>query len=231
MSMRSEDFAETGVPVLNVGCVRWGAFDETKLNFLPFDKATAFDRYRIQAGDVLFTRSGTVGRSAVARPHQNGWLMTFHLLRVRTDLRNCHPEYLRTVFEGAEHIRRQTREASIGTTRAGFNTNLLADLDVPLPPLAEQHRIVAEVEQRLSVLDEMETTVTADLKRAERLRQAILARAFAGQLVPQDPTDEPASALLERIKAERSIGQHNGRHGAVRGQRSPKAREGQLVPG
>ncbi len=76
----------------------------------------------------------------------------------------------------------------------------------PLPPLAEQHRIVAEVERRLSVIDELGAVVEANLKRAERLRQAILKRAFEGKLVPQDPSDEPASALLERIRAERRRG-------------------------
>ena len=78
-----------------------------------------------------------------------------------------------------------------------------ACIAVPLPPLAEQHRIVAEVERRLSVVQELEKQVEAALRRAERLRQAILKHAFEGKLVPQDPEDEPASALLARIKAER----------------------------
>ncbi len=216
MSMRSSDFAVTGVPVLNVGCIGWDRFNEAKLDYLPQGKTAPFDRYRIVPGDVLFTRPGTVGRCAVARNHQTGWLMTFHLLRVRTDPDICLPDYLRTVFEGAPHVRRQTREASIGTTRAGFNTNLLAYLDVPLPPLAEQRRIVAEAERRLSVIDELETLVEANVKRAERLRQAILKRAFEGKLVPQDPSDEPASALLERIRDTRSketVVHSNGRAG------------------
>ncbi len=76
-------------------------------------------------------------------------------------------------------------------------------MPVPLPPLAEQEQIVAEVERRLSVADDAAARVAAGLKRAARLRQSILKRAFAGALVPQDPTDEPASALLERIAAER----------------------------
>jgi type I restriction enzyme S subunit len=79
--------------------------------------------------------------------------------------------------------------------------------EFPLKPgygEAEQHRIVADVERRLSVVDELEGTVAANLKRAERLRQAILRRAFAGQLVPQDPSDEPASALLDRVRANRA---------------------------
>ena len=68
-----------------------------------------------------------------------------------------------------------------------------------LPPLAEQHRIVAEVERRLSVVDALEATVEASLARAERLRQSILKRAFEGKLVPQDPSDEPAGQLLKRL--------------------------------
>lgn len=204
MSMQSRDFEDSGVPVLNVGCVHWGRFEERKLDYLPEEKAKNFDRYRIFANDVLFTRSGTVGRSAVARSRQNNWLMTFHLLRVRPDTDICRSDYLQMVFEGAEHVRRQTREASIGTTRAGFNTNLLAMLDVPLPSVAEQDQIISEVERRLSVADQIEKTINTSLKQAERLRQSILKRAFAGKLVPQDATDEPAEKLLERIRATKA---------------------------
>ena len=62
---------------------------------------------------------------------------------------------------------------------------------------------MAEVERRLSVIQQAEATVTASLVRADRLRQSILKQAFSGQLVPQDPNDEPAAALLERIRDER----------------------------
>jgi type I restriction enzyme, S subunit len=71
---------------------------------------------------------------------------------------------------------------------------------LPLPPIEELGQIFAEVERRLSIVDEIETEVTASLKRAARLRQGILRQAFEGRLVPQDPSDEPAEKLVERIR-------------------------------
>ena len=90
-----------------------------------------------------------------------------------------------------------------GSTIRHLTGESLQRVPIPLPPLAEQRRIVAEVERRLSVVQQAEAAVDAGLVRAERLRQSILKLAFSGKLVPQDPDDEPASVLLERIRAER----------------------------
>ncbi len=73
-----------------------------------------------------------------------------------------------------------------------------------VPPLERQRQIVAEVEQRLSLVDAMTAEIDRALKRSAALRRSILEQAFSGKLVPQDPSDEPASVLLERIRAERA---------------------------
>ena len=91
----------------------------------------------------------------------------------------------------------------VNLPRVNFQT--LSRFKIPLPPLPEQQAIVSEVESRLSVADAVEKTITAELKRAEQLRQSILKKAFSGQLVPQGPNDEPASVLLERTKAQKEI--------------------------
>lgn len=92
-----------------------------------------------------------------------------------------------------------------GSNVPQINHHDIQPIALPVPPLAEQQRIVAEVERHQSVIQSIEATVETSLKRANRMRQSILKQAFSGQLVPQDPEDEPASALLERIREERAV--------------------------
>jgi len=94
-----------------------------------------------------------------------------------------------------------------GKTTAGqtnYTITMSRSLPIPLPPLDEQSIIVNEIERHFSQIDHLEKTLENSLRQAETLRHSILKRAFEGKLVPQDPTDEPAFVLLERIKAERA---------------------------
>lgn len=98
----------------------------------------------------------------------------------------------------------RTRRAGSGNNQPALNKTRVERIPLPLPPIDEQRAIVEELDRSLSVMGEIERQASASLLRADRLRQSILKQAFEGRLVPQDPTDEPAAGLLDRIKAERS---------------------------
>ncbi len=117
-----------------------------------------------------------------------------------------------------------TRQIGSGNNQPALNKSRVQEIAFPLPPLAEQRRIIADVERRLSVVQQAEGAVEASLKRAERLRQSILKQAFIGKLVPQDPSDEPASALLERIRVEREAS-----HADAKNSRQTRPRRGKSL--
>ena len=108
--------------------------------------------------------------------------------------------YVRRYFD-AKYV--ENRRLASGGVQPNLSLGLVRTRKIPLPPLDEQRRIVQEVEERLSRIDAMRAAIERAQRRSAALRRAVLERAFRGELVPQDPADEPAEALLARIRAER----------------------------
>ena len=100
-------------------------------------------------------------------------------------------------------ITMQMRDINQGAAQPNLNTDIIKEIEMPLPPLAEQHCIVAAIESAFAVIDEIERNKTDLQSAVVAAKSKILSLAIRGKLVPQDPNDEPASALLERIRTER----------------------------
>ena len=119
-----------------------------------------------------------------------------HVLKAKTEITSnqllCH--YLNT-FDYHGYL--------TGTTRLKLNQSAMRKIPVPIPPVLEQQHIVRTIAGYFSIADEIEVTIKLEMKRAEGLQQSILKHAFSGKLAPQDPNDEPASVLLEKIRDER----------------------------
>jgi type I restriction enzyme S subunit len=176
-SMKHEYVAD-GIPFLRSQNVRENRFDPDGLLHIGLEFHARLAKSIIRSGDLAVVRSGSVGITCVI-PETLGEANCADLVLIQQPLAFV-PQY------GAYYMnslaKRHVNAGKVGVALTHFNTKSVAALPVPLPPLAEQKRIVAEVERRLSVIEESEATVTANLKRSERLRQSILHRAFAGKL-------------------------------------------------
>ena len=116
----------------------------------------------------------------------------------------CRPEKILAKFLEVQLNAANYSGLANGTTRLKLTKSAMRQIPILLPSISIQRKVVDEVERRLSVASQVESVIGEDHARAGKLRESILQRAFEGSLVPQDPNDEPASALLERIKHERS---------------------------
>lgn len=177
--------------------VNWGDVPYCKIN--EQDKPN----YLLESGDLVFARTGaTVGKSYLIGENIPEAIFASYLIRVKIHF-EVSKRYIYNFFQ-CHLYWKQISQNQLGIGQPNVNGNSLANILLPLSPLAEQQQIVLEVERRLSVADEMEKTIETVLKQAQSLQQSILKRAFEGKLVPQDPADPPARELLERIKAGKS---------------------------
>jgi type I restriction enzyme S subunit len=190
-------------PYLRVANVQRGYLDLADIAQIRVASEKA-ERLTLQAGDVLFNEGGDrdkLGRGWVWEGQISGCIHQNHVFRARFP-RGWQPKLVswwgnsfgKDWFEG---------RAKQTTNLASLNLTTLRSFPIPVPPIQEQERIVAEVERQFTFLDACEKAVDAGLARAAALRRSVLKAAFEGKLVPQDPTDEPASVLLDRIRAER----------------------------
>jgi type I restriction enzyme S subunit len=160
-------------------------------------------KYLLKEGDLVFARTGaTVGKSFLIRGKIPEAVFASYLIRIILD-KDIDEAYVYKFFQ-SNYYWSQIHKGKIGIGQPNVNAQILSNISIPLPSFHEQNKIVEEIESRLSIADNIEKVAEQSLKQSERFRQSILKQAFEGKLVPQDPTDEPAEKLLERIKEEKA---------------------------
>jgi type I restriction enzyme S subunit len=195
-----------GPPVVRIPNVQGGVIDLSDLKYAT-DERLDLSPISLRSGDLLFVRTNgsrdLIGRVASVDGAE-GMAFASYLIRARPDPARLDSRF--AVIALSAPKARAAIESKAATTAGQYNLNLAAlrSLRTPLPSIEQQRSIVAEVEHRLTAAVAMEAEIDRALRQSAALRRAILARASRGELVQQDPDDEPASVLLERIAAERA---------------------------
>ncbi len=240
-SLHKSDYQLGGTPVINPASLKDGKIlpiDDMAIGHVTLKRLEVF---KLRAGDIVMARRGEMGRCAIVMKNEEGWLCGTGSLVLRMP-RSLYAPYVAMLI-GAPMARTYLGGASVGTTMQNLNQSILARMPVGLPPLAEQKRIVAKVDELMALCDRLEAqqqereTRHAALARASLarfadaptpanlsflfhdsytiepadLRKSILTLAVQGNLVFQDPRDEPAEEWLSTAdrsppRAERDIG-------------------------
>jgi type I restriction enzyme, S subunit len=203
-SHRTPPEVDVGVPYIGIGDIN----EDGTLNFDTPRKVSLEileehrGRYQLEVGDFIFGKIGTLGRPAkLTMPFD--YTLSANVILIKPNLDFINQNFLFSFME-SPMMDSLLKKDSRATTQAAFGIKKVRLLPIPLPPTDEQNIIVDRIEQLISLTDTAENVIRRNIKRTSILRQSILKHAFEGRLVPQDPADEPASVLLERIKDERA---------------------------
>lgn len=201
-------------PVLRIPNITSGSLDLKNLKFADFE-LSELENLKLIEGDLLLIRSNgsvdLVGKTALVTEKDVHCLFAGYLIRIRLDQTKAFPKYIVLCLQSP--VVRQVIEIQARSTSGvnNINSKEIAALELPLPPLEEQKEIVRRVEELFAFADQVEQQVKAAQQRVNHLTQAILAKAFRGELTAQWREQNPdlisgensAAALLARIKAEK----------------------------
>lgn len=165
----------------------------------------------LKDGDILFARTGaTVGKSYLVNNLKEKAIYASYLIRVQTN-HYVLPAFVKYFFESGFYWE-QVLGNSVGIGQPNVNGTILSNLELPIPPIMEQKRIVKELGEWLSIIDKIEESKGRIQKVISLAKSKVLDLAIHGKLVPQDPTDEPATELLKRINPKAEITCDNGHY-------------------
>ena len=194
------------IPYLSVANVQRGALDLSSVKSMHIERAD-LPALALKRWDVLFNEGGDrdkLGRGWIWESQVEPCITQNHVFRASPFL--CSVEHSKWISHwgnsfGQRYFETQGKQT---TNLASINKTVLSKFPIPLPPVIEQVEILRRLDLEASRLSRMDQNITAALRKLDALRQAILKKAFSGGLVPQDPSDEPASVFLDRIRADRA---------------------------
>ncbi len=215
------------IPVLRMGNLQDGIIDWSDLKYT--NDTSEIEKYKLIKGDVLFNRTNSpdlVGKTSIYQGDRPA-IFAGYLIKIKNNKSILKSEYL-NICLNADRAREWCKQVKTdGVSQSNINAQVLSTFLIPLPPLEEQQEIVRRVEKLFHLADSLEAKYQKAMARINKLEQAVLAKAFRGELAEAEEGDEPAAELLGRIMAEKEKGGRRdasgtGRRAGWRKKRQPK---------
>ncbi|MFQ5786406.1 MAG: restriction endonuclease subunit S [Thermodesulfobacteriota bacterium] len=191
------------IPVLRMGNLQNGRIDWSDLVYTS-DK-NEIEKYILSPKDVLFNRTNSaelVGKTSIYLGEYPA-IYAGYLIKIN-NYKKLDSMYLNYALNSQYARAYCNRVKSDGVNQSNINAQKLGKFEIPFPPLEEQHEIVCHVDKLFTFADKLEEHYQKAKEKVDKFPQSVLSKAFRGELVPQDPNDEPAEKLLERIKEEKA---------------------------
>ncbi|WP_107669201.1 restriction endonuclease subunit S [Cyanothece sp. BG0011] len=175
--LHHSDYKDSGTPIITVEHLSEQGITYQNLPFVSDEDKERLSSYLLQEGDIVFSRVGSVDRSSIISKHENNWLFSGRLLRVRPNKSNVYYPFLNYFFH-QEYFKHRIRSLAVGGTMPSLNTQILQNVYVSLPPLKEQQKI-AEI---LSTWDEAIAVTNSLIKAKQKLKRGLMQKLLEGKL-------------------------------------------------
>ena len=181
--LKKHEHRAEGIPVFGIENIEAMHFVPGSKIHVTAEKAKELNEYRVEPRDILISRSGTVGEVCVVPEDIGAAIFSTNLMKISLGQNGMNPQFFTFLFNGSPFVLNQVADLCKGSTRNFLNQDILKTLVFILPPLEEQEEIVREVDRHFSLVKESEKEIDNTLRRAQRLKQSILNRAFSGKLM------------------------------------------------
>jgi type I restriction enzyme S subunit len=213
--LHKHDYISNGIPLVNPTHIQGGEIVPDMDLTISKKKFNELGNYHLKIGDVIMGRRGEMARCALVGEKENNWLCGTGSLFFRPNLKKIDSKFLFWILSNSNTKAFLEAEAK-GSTMNNLNLGIVKSIPFSLPSLKEQRAIIKKSEKLFSIADKIEMKYAKAKKILDKLPQSILAKAFRGELVPQDPNDEPAEELLKSIKEEKERLKSEGKMSKVK---------------
>ena len=212
MVHKSDYIESRGIPLVNPMNIIDGCIVKEKIAMVSSQKAHELARYKLQENDILIARRGDLSKCAIVNKQSSGCLCGTGSFFLHVPF--VEPQYI-MLFYLSDYVQTILKRECVGATMENLNQGVLGNIPLLLPPIEEQKRIILKVKTLETIVFNIDSGSQEISRLTSQVKTKVLELAISGKLVPQDPADEPAADLLQRVNSNAVISADTSHYGQL----------------